>query len=197
MVDKDIQTGRINYIDPVTFQYFNHLFNKRTVIYNNEINEDFLEMVILPLIDFEQDESNEEVTLIINTQGGATDCGLVLCNIIDNYKKKLNIIVYTYSYSLGSIIMCAGNKNPNVTKYCYKYTTFLLHAGSLKFSGDTNAATDFFEQMNKTDAEIKKYIINNTNITEDLYEAHYRKEWYFSAEEAKKYGLVDVIIGSD
>ena len=107
-------------LDPCSYQYFNNLWNHRTIIFNSIVDETIVESVIVPLIRFEEDDSNVSVTLILNSNGCSVNDGLVVCNIIDSYKKKLNIYVLGYAYSMGSIILCSGNNNPNITKYCYK-----------------------------------------------------------------------------
>ena len=90
-------------LNPVSYQYFNHLFNHRTVVFNDGIDKDILEAVILPLKEFENDDSNDPVKMIISTPGGAISEGLVLCNIIDNYS------VFDYCYIV--IIYFGYNKN--------------------------------------------------------------------------------------
>ena len=71
-------------LDPVSYQYFFNYFEKRTIVFNSFIDESIVETVILPLKQFEEDEINEPVKLIISTGGGSVSDSLVLCNIIDN-----------------------------------------------------------------------------------------------------------------
>ena len=73
----------VSTLDPVMYQYFNQLLNKRTIILNSEIDESILETVVLPLKDFENDEDKTPITLILNTPGGSVADGLMLCNVID------------------------------------------------------------------------------------------------------------------
>ena len=184
-------------LDPVTYQYFNHYFNHRTVVFNTDVDTNIVEMVILPLKEFENDDNSEPVKLILSTPGGSVSDGLILCNIIDNYKKPLEIYVYGYAYSMGAIILCAGSKNPNVKKYCYPFSFALLHAGYCVVEGESLSAVDQMEFNKKVDNAIKDYVIANTNITEEEYKANERKQWYLNAEEMKEKGLVDFIIGSE
>lgn len=184
-------------LDPVMYQYFNQLLNKRTIVLNSEIDESILETVVLPLKDFEQDEDNTPIRLILNTPGGSVADGLMLCNIIDNYKKPLEIIVPSYSCSMGTIILCSGNKNPNITKKCYPFSFALFHSGQTYVGGESTSVDDVIDFNRSVDNKIKEYVINNTNISEELYTQHHRKQWYISAEEMLKYGLVDEIIGSE
>jgi len=186
----------VSTLDPIMYQYFNQLLRKRTIVLNAEIDESILETVVLPLKDFEQDTDDTPVKLILNTPGGSVADGLMLCNIIDNYKKPLEIIVPSYSCSMGTIILCSGNKNPNVIKKAYPFSFALFHSGQTYVGGESTSVEDVMNFNKGVDNKIRDYIIANTNITEELYDAHHRKQWYISAEEMLKYGLINEIIGA-
>ena len=183
--------------DPIVYQYYDNLLNRRTIILNEDVTEDILEKVILPLKTFEKDNSDEPVTLILQTSGGSVIDGLTLINIIDNYKKKLKIVVMGYALSMGFIILCAGNNNPNVTKYCYYFSMGLLHSGNAFAQGESMTVADIIDWNRKVDSEIKNYICNNTKITLDEYEKNERKQLYMTSKEMKEKGLIDFIIGVD
>lgn len=184
-------------LDPVTYQYFNHYKNHRTIIFNHAVDENIVETVILPLLEFENDDSSEPVKLILSTVGGSVSDGLILCNIIDNYKKPLEIYVYGYACSMGTIILCAGNKNQNVRKYCYPFSFGLFHAGYSAIEGESLSVEDRIEFNKKTDNSIRDYVIENTNITAEEYKINERRQWYLNAKDMKEKGLVDAIIGVD
>lgn len=184
-------------LDPVMYQYFKNLLNNRTIILNSEIDQDILETVVLPLQEFENDNITTPVKLILNTPGGSVADGLMLCNIIDNYKKPLEIIIPSYSCSMGTIILCSGNSNPNVTKKCYPFSFALFHSGQTYVGGESTSVDDVIDFNRGVDNRIKDYVINNTNISVDLYEKHHRKQWYLTADEMLEYHLVDEIIGKE
>lgn len=182
-------------LDPIMYQYFNNLLKRRTIVLNSEIDENILETVVLPLKEFENDDITKPVTLILNTPGGSVADGLMLCNIIDNYKKPLEIIVPSYSCSMGTIILCSGNKNSNVIKKAYPFSFALFHSGQTYVGGESTSVEDVMNFNKGVDNKIRDYIIANTNITEELYDAHHRKQWYISADEMLEYGLINEIIG--
>lgn len=182
-------------LDPIMYQYFNNLLNRRTIVLNSEIDENILETVVLPLKEFENDDITKPVTLILNTPGGSVADGLMLCNVIDNYKKPLEIIVPSYSCSMGTIILCSGNKNSNVIKKAYPFSFALFHSGQTYVGGESTSVEDVMNFNKGVDNKIRDYIIANTNITEELYDAHHRKQWYISADEMLEYGLINEIIG--
>jgi len=173
------------------------LFNQRTIIFNQEVDERIVERVAIPLLDFQQDNSNDPVTLIFATVGGSISDGFVLCNIIDQYTKPLNIIVLGYAASMGTIMLAAGANNPNVTRKCYPFTYALLHAGSTAFSGEALSVQDTLEFNKRVDEKVKQFITSHTKISEDEYSSHERKQWFLDADDMLKYGFVDEIIGKE
>lgn len=182
-------------LDPVMYQYFNHYKNHRTIVFNRAVDDSIVETVILPLQEFENDDINNPVKLIISTPGGSVSDALILCNIIDNYKKPLEIYVYGYACSMGTIILCSGNKNPNVKKYCYPFSFGLFHAGYSAVEGESLSVEDRMEFNKKTDNMIRDYVVDNTNITAEEYKRNERRQWYLDAKEMKEKGLIDIIIG--
>lgn len=187
----------VSQLDIINFTYFDQLLNNRTIVFNEEVGDSVVHSVYLPLKKFEEDNVDAPVTLILNTVGGSVYDGLFLCNVIDNYKKKLNIIVPGYCMSMGAILLTAGSHNPNVTKSCYPHSIALFHNGEIGVSGEAKSVEDVMEFNKKINKLVKDYIIEHTKITEELYKEHDRKQWYLTADEMLEYGLVDKIIGSD
>jgi len=67
---------------PSVYQYFHQLMDKRTVLFNADVNENVVESVYLPLKEFEEDDSMEPVTLILNSSGGSVSDGFFLAHYI-------------------------------------------------------------------------------------------------------------------
>ena len=187
----------VSTLDPIMYQYFNNLLKHKTIILNAEIDENILETVVMPLKEFETFNGDTPVKLILNTPGGSVADGLMLCNVIDHYTKPLEIVVPSYACSMGTVILCAGNKNPNVTKKCYPFSFGLFHSGQTIVGGETTTVDDIVDFNRAVNAQIREYVIQNTNISPELYDSHYRKQWYLTAQEMLEYKLVDEIIGSE
>ena len=177
----------------LTGSLYQEWINKRIIVLNGETNSSLVESVIIPLLIMERDKE-KPVTFYINTCGGSIIDTMTICNIIDNYSAPLNIYVLGQAASAGTYILCAGNHNPNVKKYCYKFSVALIHAGGTCLNGETNVVRDTYVFLEDLDSRIRNYMIENTKITEEDLNQKNRKEWYLFAEEMKEKGLVDEII---
>lgn len=184
--------------DPITYQYFHQLLNKRTIILNEYVSDATVEKVYLPLKEFEEDESTEPVTLILNSCGGSVSNGFYLAQYISMYSKPLNIIVPGMAASMAAIILAGGGKNENVIRYGFPASYILLHDGYIALeSSEARTADDIMEFNKEVDADIRDFIIQNTNISPEIYDAHARKQWFIKGDELKQLGLIDCIYGVD
>ena len=182
-------------LDPVTYSYFHNLLEKRTIIFNDTIDETIVELLYMPLREFENDNNNEPVTLILNSCGGSVTDGFFMAHYLATYKKKLNIIVLGCAASMAAIILAGCAKNPNITTSCYPSTYALIHDGFIALEpSESKTAGDIMAFNDKLDQDIRQFMIDHTNITPEEYDAHVRKQWFLNSEELKKYGMIDEII---
>ena len=183
-------------LDPVTYQYFHQLLEKRTIILNYDVSDDIIERVFLPLKEFEEDDSTEPVTLILNSSGGSVSDGFFLAHYISQYSKPLNILVPGYACSMAAIILAGGGKNENVIRSCFPCSYALIHDGYVALTAqESKTAADIMNFNDKIDEQIKDFIIQNTNITKEEYDSHMRHQWFLYAQDMLEKGLIDKIIG--
>ena len=182
--------------DPESYQYFHQLINKRTILFNCDVQEDIIEKVYIPLRDFEQDDSTEPVTIIMNSSGGSVSDGFFLAHYISQYSKPLNIIVPGYACSMAAVILAGGGKNENVIRSCFPCSYALIHDGYVALAAqETKTANDIMAFNDHVDKQIRQFFLDNTNITEAEYDSHTRHQWFLTAEEMLKTNLIDRVYG--
>lgn len=182
-----------NLPNQIDYQYYRNLA-KRKLIINNQLSADLLELVILPLLEMDNDGSDEDIEIILNTNGGSVYDSFSLCNVIDNLKTPTTITVITYAFSMGSIILMAGYNNPKVTKQCYPYSFGLIHPGTTFLEGNASSVKDTQKFQDKVEEMVKKYVNSHSKINSKFYDKIARDEFYMTANDMLKYGLVDKII---
>lgn len=189
----DVEQGMMEELRLIESEY-ERLLSERIILLNDIITENTIEKIVMPLLRMENDGSGKKITIYMNTSGGSVNDGIVLCNIIERLKTKTDIIVLGYAYSMGSLILMAGKNNTNVKRYCYPFSTALIHGGSSFISGTSSQVKDYFKFNEKYEKRIADYIINHTNLTADDYFAIERYEAYLDSDEMLEKGLVDEIL---
>lgn len=180
-------------LSPLMYQYYKGL-EKRRIIINDEINMNIIETGIIPLMDFDNDGSNEPIEILIATNGGSVYYGFEFCRIIESLKCKTTIRLMSMAASMGALIAMAGHNNPNVTVVCSSYTVGLIHSGSDCMAGACHAIKDQFKFSQRYEERIKNYIISHSNIDEKLYAEIERQEFWMDSDDMLKYGIIDEII---
>ena len=185
-------------LSPAMYQYYDQLFNHRTIILNDDISEKIVEFVYLPLKAFEEDDSTEPVTLILNSSGGSVSDGFFLAYYISQYSKPLNILVLGYACSMATVLLAAGGRNENVIRSCYPCSYVLIHDGYVALAAaEAKTANDIMAFNNQIDEKIRQFFLDNTELTAQEYDTHARHQWFLFADEMKKKNLIDKIIGVD
>lgn len=182
-------------LEPSVYQYWKGIKEKRRIIVNEQVDENLIESVFIPLMDMDNDGSGEPIEIILCTPGGSVLDGMPLCNLIDSLKTPTTIRVISYAYSMGAYILMAGYNNPNVHKVAYPFSTALIHGGSLNLEGALDSVKDTMKFQNKIDSKIKDYVLSHSKMTDKEYKKLDRVEAWLTADDMLKYGLIDEIIG--
>lgn len=137
-------------------------------------------------------EERVPILLYISSVGGSVDAGFELIDVIENSKTPVYTINLGYQYSMGLLIGLAGHK-----RFATKNAKYLMHDGSNFVYNSGAKAQDQMRFQGKVENRIKEYILSHSKLTQEEYDANLRVEWYMFADEAKKRGFVDSIIGED
>ena len=185
-------------LSPTMYQYYEQLFHHRTIVLNDDISEHIVEHVYLPLKAFEEDDSTEPVTLILNSSGGSVSDGFFLAYYISQYSKPLNIQVLGYACSMATVLLAAGGKNENIIRSCYPCSYVLIRDGYVALAAaESKTAADIMAFNNEIDEKIRQFFLDNTNLTAEEYDKHARHQWFLFADKMKEKNLIDKIIGVD
>lgn len=137
-------------------------------------------------------EERDPIKIFFTSPGGDVFAGFSLIDVIENSITPITIINTSYQYSMGAYIGMVGHK-----RYATPHATFLIHDGTTIIGDSSGKAHDFLKFDEKIQERMRDIVLKHTKIDEELLDKKSREEWYFFADEAKKYGLIDGIIGDD
>lgn len=137
-------------------------------------------------------EERQPIVLYVTSNGGSVDDGFGIIDAIENSVTPIYTVNLAYQYSMGFLIGLAGKK-----RFSMPNAKFLMHDGSNCVWDSTAKVRDRLKFQEKTESRVKDYILSHSKLTPEQYGEKYRVEWYTYADEAKKYGFTDYIIGVD
>lgn len=173
-------------------------FNERKIYLNDEINDFTVEPACRAIFRYNTEdkgkpvEDRNPIKIYLNTCGGSASAGFELIDAMLVSKTPVWIVVLGCSYSMGFIITLAAHR-----RFGMKNASYLLHDGSRGACDSASKTRDLMEFCDRLDDRIKDFVLDRTNITDELYDVNMRKEWYMFSDEAKGLGVITDIIGED
>jgi len=165
-------------------------FSKRCININGEITDesavDFTDKILELNL-----ESNEPITVLINSIGGEINSGLLMYDAIVGSKAPVRMICRGKAYSMGAVLFaCAGKR------YMLPNSELMLHQPMLggRVSGNASSIKSISDSMLETKKKINSLLAKHTGKTEEEIDKATDFDHYFSPDEAIAFNLCDEII---
>lgn len=137
-------------------------------------------------------DSRRDIEIQINTHGGSIFAGFALIDFIRSLSKRghrVTAVVWGMAASMGAVILQAAD-----VRVMGENAFLLLHEGSMFAGGDYGHVEDEFILMQKLQERIVELLTERGDISKATIKRNWRrKDWWMTASEALKHGLVDEI----
>ncbi len=171
-------------------QLASRLFESRTIIISGEINQKMAASVIAQLIGMAA-ESDADITLFINTQGGHVEAGDTIHDMIRFIRPRVRMVGTGWVASAGALIFVSV---PVEDRYCLPNTRFLLHQPAGGAGGTASDIEIEASEILKMRQRLNEIFSQQTGQPLERIEKDTNRNFWLGAEEAKEYGLVGHIV---
>ena len=172
------------------YDIFSHLLNNRVIFLSGEINDTLANLVISELL-YLDNISNDEISLYINSPGGSVTSGMAIYDTINFIKSDVRTICIGLAASMAAIILASGSKGK---RNSLPNSEIMIHQPLGGVEGQATEIKIVAEHIVKTKDKINKLLSKLTNQKYEKIVNDTERDYYLSAQDAKKYGLIDEII---
>jgi ATP-dependent Clp protease protease subunit len=167
------------------------LLENRIVFLVGEINQASAARVMMQMLYLENQKKGQEINFYINSPGGAVDDTLAIYDTMRFLSSPVATYCLGRAYSGGAVLLTAGTKGKRFILPHAKVMTHQPYGGVYGQAEDIKIQA---EQIIKAKAELIRILSRHTGQTEEVIRRDSERDKYFSAQEAKAYGLVDEVI---
>lgn len=167
------------------------LLENRIVFLIGEINHASAARVMMQMLYLENQKRGQDINFYINSPGGAVDDTLALYDTMRFLSSPVSTFCIGRAYSGAAVLLAAGAKN---RRYALPHAKVMIHQPYGGVGGQAEDIRIQAEQIIKAKNELNRILSENTGQTMDQIRADAERDKYFSAEEAKSYGLVDEVL---
>lgn len=169
---------------------YSRLLKDRIIFIGTEINDQVANVVVAQLLFLKMEDPKKDINLYINSPGGQITSGLAIYDTMNFLGCDINTYCIGQAASLGALLLAAGTKGK---RYALPNSRIMLHQ---PYGGVGGAAEDIRLQA-KEILHLKKIIANimseKTNQKAEKILEESERDFFMSAEDAQKYGIVDHI----
>jgi ATP-dependent Clp protease, protease subunit len=159
------------------------------------ISLDDANLLIAQLLYLDADD-NKEIQMYINSPGGEVSAGLAILDTMNHINSPITTICLGMAMSFGAVLLSAGTPGK---RFSLPNSRIMIHQPLIRGGGIEGQATDIeieAKEMTHCKTSLIKILADNCGQTYDKVLKDCERNYYMSAEEAVKYGLIDKVIPS-
>lgn len=173
------------------YDIYSRLLKDRIIFIGTPIDDEVANIVIAQLLFLAAEDINKDINMYINSPGGVVTAGLAIYDTMQYLKAPISTICIGQAASFGALLLAAGEKGK---RFALPNSRIMIHQ---PLGGAQGAATDIEIQTQEI-LRIKKLLneilARHTGQPLGKIEKDSDRDFYMSAEEAVKYGIVDEVI---
>lgn len=175
------------------YDIFSRLLKNRIIIIGSDINDSVANLVIAQMLYLEQDDPDAEISIYINSLGGAVSSGLAIYDTMQFVRPDVSTWCMGMSASMAALLLAGGTKGK---RYALPHSTMLIHQ---PMGGAYGQATDISiraEEIMRVKKELNSILASHTGQSLEKISEDTERDFYMTAVEAKKYGLIDEVVSN-
>jgi len=173
------------------YDIYSRLLKERIIFLGDAVDEHTASIIVAQLLFLEAEDSKKDIMLYINSPGGNVYDGLAIYDTMMHLKCDVATVGIGMQASMGAFLLSSGTKGK---RSILPHATVMIHQPS---AGTRGKVTDMEIDL-KEGIRLKKLLneilAKNTGKKLEIVEKDSDRDYWMSAEEAKKYGLVDNVL---
>ncbi len=187
-------TNSVNYQRTREMTIDELLLENRVVFLIGEINYGSAARVMMQMLYLDNQKKGQDINLYVNSHGGTVDDTLAIYDTMQFLSADVATYCIGRAYSGGSLILTAGTKGK---RFMLPHAKVMIHQPLGGVGGQAEDIKIQAEQIIKSKRALAEILARHTGQTVEQVLADSERDKYFTAEEAKNYGLVDEVLSFD
>ncbi len=174
-------------------QIFNRLLRNRIVFLGAPVDDDIANTLCAQLLLLNAEDPEKDIWFYINSPGGSVTAGLAIYDTMQLISNDVATVALGMAASMGQFLLTAGTRGK---RYALPNAEILLHQGSAGLGGSASDIKIQAERLLRSKRRMIELTALHTGQPEAKIEKDSDRDHWFSAEDAKEYGLIDDIFTS-
>lgn len=172
------------------YDIFSRLLKDRILFIGSVIDDDVANLIIAQLLFLESEDPEKDIDIYVNNPGGIVSSGLAVYDTMQYIKCDVSTICVGQAASMGALLLAAGTKGK---RFALPHARIMIHQPLGGAQGQASDVGIQAKEILRIRDELNQIFAKHTEKPLDQIEHDTDRDFYMTAAEAKKYGIIDEV----
>ena len=171
-----------------SFDIYSRLLNERVVFVGSPIDDEVANLVVAQLLHLEAEDAEKDVCIYVNSPGGQVYAGLAIYDTMQHIRPDVQTVCCGIAMSMGALILTGGAPGKRMS---LPNGRILIHQPTGGFQGQATDVDIHARETIALRAHLDEMYARHTGQSVEQVHDDMERDRYFTADQAKEYGLID------
>ena len=173
------------------YDIYSRLLKERIIFLGTAVTDEIASLVIAQILFLEADDPDKDITFYVNSPGGVVTAGLAIYDTMHYVKCDIVTLCMGQAASMGALLLAAGTHGK---RYALPNSRILIHQPMGGFQGQATDIDIHAQEILRMRSDLNKILALHTGQNIKKIKKDTERDYFMSAEEAKKYGIIDKVL---
>lgn len=173
------------------YDIYSRLLKENIIFLAGPIDDHVANIVVAQLLFLQAEDPKKDITLYVNSPGGAVTAGMAIIDTMNNIKNDVSTVCVGMAASMGALILSSGKKGK---RFALPNSEIMIHQPLGGAEGQASDIEISAKHILKTRENLNKMLAKNSGQSLSKIEKDVDRNFFMSSDEAQKYGIIDKIL---
>jgi len=176
-----------------SYDIYSRLLKERVIFIVGQIEDHMANLVVAQLLFLESENPDKDISIYINSPGGAVTAGLAIYDTMQFIKPDISTLCIGQAASMGAVLLAAGSKGK---RYSLPHSRVMIHQPLGGFQGQASDIDIHAKEILKIREQLNGLLAHHTGQDIETIDNDTERDNFMGAEQAAEYGLIDEVLKS-
>ena len=173
------------------YDIYSRLLKDRIIFLGTPVDDNVANVMIAQLLFLEAEDSESDISLYLNCPGGLVTSGMAIYDTIQYLKPDVQTICIGQASSMGAVLLAAGASGK---RQALPHARIMIHQMMGGFSGQAEDIDIQAKEIIRMTDIVNEVLALHTGRKIEQIEEDTQRDFYFSSQDAKEYGIIDEVM---
>lgn len=174
------------------YDIYSRLLKDSIIFLGGPIDDHTANIIIAQLLFLQSENPKKDISLYVNSPGGSVTAGLAIVDTINHISNDVSTVCVGMAASMAAVILAAGKKGK---RFALQNAEIMIHQPHGGAEGQASDIEISARRILKNRAVLNSILSKTTGQSLSKIEKDVDRDFFMDADEAKKYGIIDKILG--